>query len=62
MKWLRWKRALLALLCYGFLCDLGCPTDTTLQTALSNAGQTFGNTIVGTVVKTYFNEAFGTKI
>lgn len=64
MTLLRWKRSLLALLCSGFLLNFGfgCPTDTNLQTALSNAGQSFGNSLVGTLVKTWFNDALGTKI
>ena len=62
MKWLRLQRALLALLCSGFLFDGGCPTETSLQTAVSNAGQTFSNSLVSQVVKKFFNDALGTKI
>ncbi len=62
MKWLRWKRALFALLCSGFLLDGGCPNLMDLQKAASNAGQTFGSGIVTPFIKSVFNNILGTKV
>ncbi|MGB9625274.1 MAG: hypothetical protein ACPMAQ_10465 [Phycisphaerae bacterium] len=59
MKWLRLKRSLLALLCAGFLFDAGCPDEKAVQTAASNAGQSFVNELVKGTVKKWFDYAVG---
>lgn len=62
MRYLRWKRVLLALACSGFLFDYGCPTQTSLKTAVSNAGQTFSNSLWTSLINSLFNDALGTKL
>ncbi len=59
MTWLRIKRAFFALLCSGFLLDYGCPTETDIQKAASNAGQTLTNDLVKVTVKKWFDALVG---
>ena len=60
MKWLNWKRFVLALVCSGFLLQTQCAvSEATVRTAIATAGSGFVTELTKGMMKNWFDYGAG---